>query len=214
MLSVNVCPYCGRNFTTTIQKGAKSHARTCQIDHFYPQSKYPWLAVSLLNLIPSCGFCNNKKKDREPDILYPYEEEMGEVYRFRTHPVNDVSYLVGAQNSEESFTVSLELAAPLEIKEIPSMFEERIETEISLFKINELYSTHNSYIGNIYRQRYVLGIPYIDSLISSFGDLFHSREEVRAMLYLKRIDNGSIGENPLDRLTRDIDHEIDLLESE
>lgn len=212
MLSVNVCPYCGRNFTTTIQKSAEGYARTCQIDHFFPQSTYPWLAVSLLNLIPSCGFCNNRKKDREPDILYPYKEEIGEIYRFRTHPIKGMSYLVGAQNSEEDFQVSLEPTLPLKADEDLSDYEILIENEISLFKINELYSSHNGYVANIFRQRYVFGIPYIDSLVSSFGNLFHSREDVRAMLYFKRIDNESIGENPLDRLTRDIDHEIDLLE--
>ena len=33
------------------------------------------------------------------------------------------------------------------------------------------------------------------------------------MLYLKRIDAESIGSHPLDKLTRDIDQEIDLLEN-
>ena len=68
------------------------------------------------------------------------------------------------------------------------------------------------YVCNIFRQRYILGDPYINSIFSSFKNMFDSPEDVRAMMYLKRIDSESIGSNPLDKLTRDIDHEIDLLE--
>ncbi len=212
LLNVNVCPYCGRSFTTTVVKDGKSYVRTCQIDHFYPQSKYPWLALSLWNMIPACGFCNNQKSAKEDIILYPYQDEMGDMYRFQTHPIKSIGYLVGVQDSESDFIVSLDpIVKPTDPPEL-SKFIEPIENEIEMFKINELYSTHNYYVTNIFRQRYIFGTPYIDSLISSFGDIFHNREDVRAMLYLKRIDAESIGSHPLDKLTRDIDHEIDLLE--
>ena len=213
MLNVNVCPYCGRVFTTTIKSKDSNNARTCQVDHFYPQSKYPWLAISLCNLIPACGFCNLHKSDNTNDaILYPYDEGIGDLYRFTTHPTKGVEYLVGSRNSEEDFTVSLDPVIPHRSQEELSDYEKRIGNEINMFKVNELYSTHNSYVCNIFRQRYILGDPYINSIFSSFKNMFDSPEDVRAMMYLKRIDSESIGSNPLDKLTRDIDHEIDLLE--
>ena len=213
MLNVNVCPYCGRAFTTTIRKSNYSNARTCQVDHFYPQSKYPWLAISLWNLIPVCGFCNLHKSDNTEDtILYPYEEEIGDLYRFITHPTQGVGYLVGSRNSEEDFIVSLDPVVQHSQQEIMRDYKKKINNEINIFKINELYSTHNSYICNIFRQRYIFGNPYIQSIFSSFKNMFDSPEDVRAMMYLKRIDSENIGSNPLDKLTRDIDHEIDLLE--
>ena len=212
LLNVNVCPYCGRSFTTTVIEKKESYVRTCQVDHFYPQAIYPWLALSIWNMIPSCGFCNHQKGDKLIPILYPYKEETGDMYRFTTHPVNDISYLVGGRDSEEDFMVSLEPAIPPADPADLSDYEKRIENEIDLFKINELYSTHNNYVSCIFRQRYIFGKPYIDSLISSFGNIFRTQEDVRATLYLKSIDSNSIGSNPLDKLTRDIDHEIDMLE--
>lgn len=212
MLNVNVCPYCGRAFTTTIKSKDSNNARTCQVDHFYPQSKYPWLAISLWNLIPACGFCNLHKSDNTDDaILYPYDEGIGDLYRFTTHPTQGVGYLVGSRNSEEDFIVSLDSVVPHKPQEKLSDYEKRIDNEINMFKVNELYSTHNIYVCNIFRQRYILGDPYINSIFSSFKNMFDSPEDVRAMVYLKRINSESIGSNPLDKLTRDIDHEIDLL---
>ena len=43
------------------EKGKR--AITPDLDHFYPKSKYPFLAVTLSNLIPSCLFCNQRAKN-------------------------------------------------------------------------------------------------------------------------------------------------------
>ncbi|MDQ7066856.1 MAG: hypothetical protein Q9M40_01995 [Sulfurimonas sp.] len=50
-LNLSVCPYCNRN---TIYNITNKNRRTSDLDHFYPKSKYPFLAVSFYNLIPSC----------------------------------------------------------------------------------------------------------------------------------------------------------------
>lgn len=88
-LDVKVCPYCNRMYTTTLfgESGIRP-----DFDHFYPRSKYPYLAVSLFNLIPSCSMCNRKKgniaeildKENESNnfsIIYPYEESFDEPQR-------------------------------------------------------------------------------------------------------------------------------------
>ena len=37
------------------------------VDHFFPKSEYPFLAIHLLNLTPFCKYCNqNFKKDKDP----------------------------------------------------------------------------------------------------------------------------------------------------
>ena len=53
---------------------------------------------------------------------------------------------------------------------------------------------------------------YVEMLLRAFPELFHSREELRAMLYFKSIAAERIGSAPLDKLTRDVDREIDELE--
>lgn len=88
-LGVKVCPYCNRMYTTTLFGEEKIRP---DFDHFYPKSKYPYLAVSLFNLIPSCSMCNKKKGDkaeviyeneenRNLSIIYPYDESFDEPQR-------------------------------------------------------------------------------------------------------------------------------------
>lgn len=206
LLGVRVCPYCGRAFTGAVRRKSGKLIRTDQLDHFLPKSKYPQLALSLWNLIPSCGACNNRKSDDcEDEILYPYAEEMGDACRFVTHPVSGFGYLLG-EPSEGDFEISLEA------EDEESDLAKKAKAEAELFGTKELYQQHKAYVRDIFRQRYVFGDPYIDDLITTFPRLFRSREQVRALLYMKKIDPGSIGTEPLDKLTRDIDLEIDELE--
>lgn len=85
-IGLNVCPYCNRNYITSVkdENGEKIIGPT--LDHFFPQHSYPLLRISLFNLIPSCTICNSNlkhKKDFDLDnFLYPYSDEMDGNARF------------------------------------------------------------------------------------------------------------------------------------
>lgn len=57
---VDLCPLCGINPPS-------------QLDHQMPKSQYKPLALCRLNLVPTCGVCNNKKRAKPYDeFLHPY----------------------------------------------------------------------------------------------------------------------------------------------
>ncbi len=65
---LRICPYCQANHVNlhiNRAKGARG-AATFQmrppLDHYLPKSVYPYLAVSLSNLVPSCAQCNSGVK--------------------------------------------------------------------------------------------------------------------------------------------------------
>lgn len=64
---VLVCPYCNRNYINV-----RDNRMGGQLDHFYNKSIYPFLAVSLYNLVPSCSVCNLIKKENHFNIS-PFE---------------------------------------------------------------------------------------------------------------------------------------------
>lgn len=113
-LEVKVCPYCNRMYTTTLFGEDKIRP---DFDHFYPKSKYPYLAVSLFNLIPSCSMCNKRKgnkaevicedeENKNSSIIYPYDESFDELQRcisFRVIP--DSKEVLTGQSDE--FTIEL-----------------------------------------------------------------------------------------------------------
>lgn len=76
IIDIAVCPYCNREYIMTIKSGKVK----AQLDHYYPKKKYPYLALSIFNLVPCCSICNTAKSNldtvKDP-ILYPYEDEFG-----------------------------------------------------------------------------------------------------------------------------------------
>ena len=64
LASLKFCPYCNADMVYAFVKGTKTTERKVgsALDHFYPQSKYPFLALSLYNLIPACSRCNSQMK--------------------------------------------------------------------------------------------------------------------------------------------------------
>ena len=114
-LGVKVCPYCNRMYTTTLF--GENRIRP-DFDHFYPKSKYPYLAVSLFNLIPSCSMCNRKKgniaeithekeKNENISIIYPYDESFDEPQnRISFRVVSDKKEVMKGQSDE--FTIELQ----------------------------------------------------------------------------------------------------------
>ena len=75
---VRICPYCHQAYAFTVFKG-KNGAFRPTLDHFYPKSIHPYLALSLYNLVPSCYSCNSGlKKDRDfhrHPHLHPFKDK-------------------------------------------------------------------------------------------------------------------------------------------
>ncbi|MBV6427787.1 MAG: hypothetical protein KIPDCIKN_02309 [Haliscomenobacter sp.] len=93
-LNANTCSYCNRQYTVTVldKKSEEGHIARPQFDHFFPQSKYPLLALSFYNLIPSCSICNGTlKRDQEfnlDDYIHPYLHDCNQHFRFSFSPLN------------------------------------------------------------------------------------------------------------------------------
>ena len=66
---LKICPYCNAR-KIEIVKGMDTIASP-DLDHFHPKSSYPFFAITLSNLIPSCWYCNQKFK-REKDTYQGY----------------------------------------------------------------------------------------------------------------------------------------------
>ncbi|MGC5698793.1 hypothetical protein J4P02_01160 [Pseudomonas sp. NFXW11] len=76
---LRICPYCHLhhvNYHGQSTGTPKQLELRPPLDHFLPKSIYPFLAVSLYNLVPSCHQCNSSiKGDDEPalDVPHPFD---------------------------------------------------------------------------------------------------------------------------------------------
>ena len=211
LLKVPVCPYCNRSFTTTLVRGRESRISTRpELDHYLPKNRYPHFALSILNLVPSCGTCNRLKSNRDERILYPYAEGMGDRFRFETKPKGDMSYLIGAG---VDFELRLSPCGSLE-----AGFRERAENSERLLGLTELYQgAHRDFVSELFFRRYVFTDELLEELLEQFGEkdggLFESVDDIKRLLFLRGLREEEWGERPLSKLAHDIDREITALEA-
>lgn len=66
MVGRNTCPYCNRQYTTTIaETSTKDHVARPDFDHWLDKDSHPLLSLSLYNLIPTCQCCNRSIKNQQ-----------------------------------------------------------------------------------------------------------------------------------------------------
>lgn len=104
-LSPTFCPYCNQNKLDFVTARGKRIA-LAQLDHFYSKERYPYLAASLFNLIPSCSPCNSQLKGTtEFDTLeyyYPHTDSLDLEFKFSLD-----GYII-KNFSDDGFTVHLD----------------------------------------------------------------------------------------------------------
>jgi hypothetical protein len=186
-IDLNVCPYCNRSFINTTKKEKGDNYRTCQLDHFYPKSKYPYLALSFYNLIPVCGTCNHLKgKDYNLNIPSPYELESADD-------------LVKFELKLKSADLMSKTGQEIIINPINSDYN--VNSPIPL---SELYKYHIDVAHEILQKKYIYTDERIGELFSSFPDLFDSEREVKQLLVGNYLDPDDFNKRPLSKLTHDI----------
>lgn len=90
--NLSYCPYCNEQVTQVITEvngltGEAERLALLQLDHFYPQSRHPYLSVSFFNLIPGCSPCNAQLKlEKKFDIdshFNPFEKRLDDHFQFQ-----------------------------------------------------------------------------------------------------------------------------------
>lgn len=145
---LRICPYCHHNYAITVYRDKKNILRPT-LDHFYPKSKYPHLALSLANLVPSCYSCNSSLKGNKDFYTKPHLHPLfdKETISFScTHPKLTIPEIIGKFSSLKD-ELGIELTWPSTCKSSAE--------SAKLFALNERYS-------QLDRE----GIEFIDSQIT------------------------------------------------
>lgn len=189
-LDLKTCPYCNRNYTFVVDE--KSGKLRPEIDHFYPKSIYPFLAMSFYNLIPSCQICNHTKSSTlKEELENPYDITPNS-YKFTYIPKNIDFTLV--EDDEYNF----------------DNFEIKItgkKDNLELFKLNELYEQHKDIVLELLVKKVYYPKSYIEEL-ERFG--FKSDEIYRYLLCNYQKDE-DLHKRPLSKLIKDISEELELI---
>ncbi|RZJ87947.1 MAG: hypothetical protein EOO20_14875, partial [Chryseobacterium sp.] len=100
-LNIHYCPNCNLYPVEIIEypiagTGFQKKQALLELDHFYPQSRFPYLALSFFNLIPGCSICNARlklEKDFDVDTHFnPYEKRLHDHFRFKIDKLNPAGH--------------------------------------------------------------------------------------------------------------------------
>ncbi len=106
------CPYCNMVEIKQTATDTNKIYNNYDLDHYYPKWKYPYLAISLYNLIPSCIECNRTyKRGKEFDSathLNPHRDNFDDECKFYpifgedlTVILNDINNLVSTYSRDK-----------------------------------------------------------------------------------------------------------------
>lgn len=200
-MNMSVCPYCNRQYIFTLAKGKVRP----QLDHYFPKSSYPYLALSLYNMVPSCSICNMAKSALDTiktPILYPFNDEMGSEMFFEIRRKKNSNYVRIIQGLSNEFSIGINTDNAT--KKILAL------NQMDKLHLNELYNEHKDYVRDIIRSKQVNTPDRIKELLRMFPMLFDSDEDVKNLMYMQNIQKDAWGNRPLSKLTHDIDRQLEI----
>jgi len=196
-VEVHTCYFCNIEFINKFKKSDSKSKNGFTLDHYIDKGKYPYLALSLYNLIPSCYTCNSKVKNVvEINNLSPssINFDFDTKVKFRTFIINKNLQI----NEVKDFN--------LQLKE--DFSKEYIEY-VDGFLLNERYEYHKIKVIEMINKRK----EYPDSRIKELAKLTEkTEEEVKQDLFAEYLfEDDDLHKRPLSKLTRDISKELGLV---
>jgi hypothetical protein len=209
-IGLNVCPYCNRNYITSVKndKGEKIIGPT--LDHFLPQHSHPLLRISFYNLIPSCTICNSNlkhKKDFDLDnFLYPYSDEMDGNARFE-YVFKDFD-IGGRKNSSNYhlFIATEQVCSDRLNRKLfgPVAGKSKIKGSMNVFKILDIYrSGHLDVVSEIDAKLDATTNLYAMSVRNLLGQQM-SDSEFYQFYFGNYLNKRDWNRRPLSKLTYDL----------
>lgn len=194
-LERNSCTYCNRIYTSTINSKGRNIIRTT-LDHWFPKTNFPLLALSFYNLIPSCSNCNSLVKGATNFNLNDH-----------IHPYVDVN-----QNEEFIFNYKFNTSLSkyrIYLQDVNSLNSKARNTLKGMY-IDEMYNSHQSELIDLIKIKTNYSKSYIKSIEKLFGNTL-TREEVYRILFGVELESNNFHKLPLSKFKSDILKKLDII---
>jgi 5-methylcytosine-specific restriction endonuclease McrA len=193
-IEVHTCYYCNIDFINIFKTTKKNFLTGYTLDHIINKADYPYLALSLYNLIPTCYICNSKLKK---------EHSIGNNVPTSTN--FDFDQKVKFKTFIENKNLQIK-----DIKDFNLLLKEDFTTDyeqyINTLKLNERYEYHKYKVLELMEKRKA----YPDSRIKELALISQkTEEEVKQDIFGEYLEN-ELHKRPLSKLIKDITQELGL----
>ncbi|MGD9554661.1 MAG: HNH endonuclease [Arcobacteraceae bacterium] len=204
------CFYCNKDFITNFDADKK--VSTFQLDHFYDKGKYPYLALSFYNLIPSCPTCNSSKVKGAKNT-FEHDSKVGTFENETCIAPNDKTFdfhqkvkfkLLLDKNCKHLYVKDKEdIDIPLK-----EQFTEQYDKYIEIFKLNERYKAHKDIVFDMIQKAEL----YPESRLKELQDLTGIPfQQIKKDIFNLIYENEDLSKKPFSKIIVDMSKELGLL---
>ncbi len=195
-LGIRSCTYCNRVYTVTHNTKNGEKLMRPQFDHWFPKSKYPLLALSFYNLVPSCTHCNSSVKgDKDMDLgkhIHPYLKKMDD---------DDFVFSYDFNKSINSYEVKL-IQKGIGSKHIDTL---------SFLKIDKMYDAHHYELDDLIKIKESYSDSYLKKLKESFPGANLTDNEIYRFTFGTELDSKDFHKRPMSKFKYDILTELGII---
>ncbi|MEA5405561.1 hypothetical protein VB776_21655 [Arcicella sp. DC2W] len=190
------CPYCNENYTYHYQNSKGKLSRTFDWDHVYPKEKYPFLAISFFNLVPSCKVCNSLKSNNNSHFFNPHIDiNVDDVYEYHIN-IDSPDFITNIRSIQFLLLFSRN-----------NNKRQEFQDTFKAIHLRERITQHKNIIRDILRKKRIYNDLFLTSLDKQFNGLdFHefNNEEIKSLLWGVEFNHEQYYKKPFSKLTSDI----------
>lgn len=191
-IGIKTCVYCNGQSTITI--GEDKISARYQLDHYYPESKYPYLSIAIFNLYPVCASCNLAKKDEEYENYFELYKEQTEPspFKFKLNKASKALFLT-TRNCEDLEVI------------FNSQFGD-------ILNINKIYNEHQDIAEEIILKRLAYNEEYRKTLNKLCKKHKITKPMIKRFILGNYTEEREIHKRPFAKFMQDIGKEVGLIE--
>jgi len=179
-LNVQVCPYCGINYFSTVSKYKGNKISVATFDHYLPKETYGMLALNLYNLVPCCKNCNSTFKGKENKlIVHPFFYSIEENIKFKLESNKAIEFILDD---------STELKINIESKSNDAQFNFLFTEHEKVIALKSRYEYFQGIAKSTIKKKMYYNQAYIEEL-TEYPDLNLKEDEIKQMLLRQDIFN-------------------------
>lgn len=207
MLNLKTCPYCNTQYTLIVNGTNKKLAKF-QFDHFFSKSRYPFLSLSMYNLIPSCASCNLAKTSKDYNLncnYHPYHFNLADYLTFKIVKPGNIQNL-SIRKIRDLKDEDIEISLNTPFKELDAF----VRNHYIDFDFEGMYNRHKDIVremiikSKLYQGKGITYPTYIEGL-------FEDQHSIMHYLLGNYMRADEILERPLSKMMQDLALQLDLI---